>query len=392
MSDNEYKTGVGVVVGTIILLLNLFSILCELFNTEIVAFVSLSELVRDSSGFQTMICVSFILFVILKGNKSFATIVVHIVDIVLANKFYSNSKWKDIIEDFNLVNKNTIILSIFFGLLSVYLLYIFVSKYREHKIQKKEKIVQAEGIDKQQIIHITELDNDSDEKDMGETTTNIVSDQRSGKNSLLIGLCISVIAWACLDYIVYSKSLIKINRPEEMEWIPNILYYIAIICAAFLVKEILCNKIINWDKTKNFLDVKSPAVLALFLEILLVIVSSKLKWGKISNLFLNIISDNWFSTIFAFIIFFMIIHIGCTIVMDMLLKKTSDDELAEILKKKIKKVEKKMVKLACNIIDGCISLLDFIPDFFDTIGFLLLNQTGKSSNKNQKKGENENED
>ena len=33
-----------------------------------------------------------------------------------------------------------------------------------------------------------------------------------------------------------------------------------------------------------------------------------------------------------------------------------------------------MVELACNIIEGCIELMGFIPDFFTTIGALLLDE------------------
>ena len=57
-----------------------------------------------------------------------------------------------------------------------------------------------------------------------------------------------------------------------------------------------------------------------------------------------------------------------------------------MLKEHITYIEEKMVLIACNIVGGCVDLFDFIPDFFATIGVVLLDKE-KNMEKSDEKGQ-----
>lgn len=286
--SNHQKTLTGNVIGTVILFLSLFSILCDLFKTDVIGFASLSDLIKDANVFVTVTCIVYITIIICKHNGSNKTILIFALDILLINRLYSNSKWKMLytkIRDLDI--KKIILIAIILAII-IYVIYGIIIN------QKNRRYKEIRNISENEQGNYFDLQHEE-----------------------------------------------KIQEKDEKEF-----------SGGFTIS----------------------AFIAFALVILLFLYSDKLNFSRANGKFLSAISDNILTFIFAFIIFFMIFQIACMIFLNILTGNKINKGLGYEFKICIERVEKKMVKLACNIIEGCISLLDFVPDFFTTIGLLLLDE------------------
>lgn len=287
----------GDIVGTIILFLALFSILCDLFKTDIVGFIALSELIKDANLFITIVCIMYILIIIYKLNNQYKSVLIFVINILLVNRLYSNEKWKVIYNQIREVDKKRIILVAMIIALFIYL-FIKIIINRKKEINK---ILSGESFENKMQKDIPNLQHKMIRQEFDE-----ISDGVSEKDSLS--------------------------------------------------------------------DFKFSACIASILEVLLFVFSDDLNFTKANGKVLSVISDNMFAFIFAYIVFFMILQIALIIFLNLFWGNKVKSKLGDEFKKSIERVETKIVKLACNLIEGCIALLDFVPDFFTTIGLLLLGQ------------------
>ena len=358
---------VGTVVGTIIMFLSIFSILCDLFHTNFTGFIVLSEFIKDANVFFTIICISYIIEAILKEENIYKFITVFLVDIILVNRLYSNKTWMEIITMIRNANKGLIVLIGIVIALTIYIVYEIIINKFNNKEELKTNYKISNKKDKK--IDTEEQENNSDmnniEKEINDSSRNAA---KRGIDFFIRRGCIAIIIWGILDFVIYKLLHIGINRPAFFNDISSFIYYGAIISAGIWVALLVTKMEGNTGERAGNLS----AVIALGVEICIIIFNNKINWSKISGNFLNAISDNWFVSVFAFIIFFMILQIAIIIIINMFYPKVTN-QMGNKFRDSIKKVEVKMVTLACDIIEGCISLLDFIPDFFTTIGVLLLN-------------------
>lgn len=85
----------------------------------------------------------------------------------------------------------------------------------------------------------------------------------------------------------------------------------------------------------------------------------------------------------------MVLQIAIRMILKMLFPKHYRDIIGDEFEKSINKIEKKMVKCACDIIEGCVSLLEFVPDFFESVGPLLLGLEQNNDNEDIEKKDDE---
>lgn len=295
MSNDEKKL-TGNIVGIIIMFLALFSILCDLFETDVIALVSLSELIKDANIFVTVICVVYIV-AFYKLNGSYKTVLIFDVDILLINRLYSNEKWKVIYNQIRELDKKKMFVVVMIIVLFVCFFYVVITKKRN----KTNKIINDKSFENKMQMDIPDL-----EHKMTQQKFDGITDGVSEKD---------------------SSSVYKIS-----------------------------------------------AFVAFILEILFFVFGDKLNFNKANGKVLSVISDNTFACIFAYIVFFIILQIAVIIFLNLFWGNKEKSKLGDEFEKSIERVDTKIVKLACNLIECCIALLDFIPDFFATIGLLLLGQ------------------
>lgn len=287
----------GDIVGTIILFLALFSILCDLFKTDIVGFIALSELIKDANLFITIVCVAYIIAIACKENNPYKSILIFVINILLINRLYSNKKWKVIYNQIRELDKKRIILVMMIVALFIYFFVMVITKRRN----KMNEMLNGESFESKMQMDTSGLEH-------------------------------------------------KMTRQKFDE---------------------ITDGELEKDSSSDF---KFSACIASILEVLLFVFSDELNFNKANGKVLSVISDNMFAFIFAYIVFFMILQIALIIFLNLFWGNKVKSKLGDEFKKSIERVETKIVKLACNLIEGCIALLDFVPDFFTTIGLLLLGQ------------------
>lgn len=348
------KVQTGKVVGIIILLLSFFSILCDLLKTKIVGFTSFAVLIQDASAFLTIICIAFIIVEIVE-NDSYKLVFLYIVDIILINRLYSNAKWSEILTKLKRIDKGMIILAIIVAIIVLYVIYALI-------IKREEKLEKSQG-------------NVTEQAQEGAATSRKKFQKGFGDFSrFLKKLCVGVIVWAFLDYMVYNQKIIRITRPVEVSWVSEILYYGAVICAVILIVQAFVDRNKGKEETEVTDIYAVSAFLALGFEVFVIVFNEKMNFSGMVGRFLNALSENWFVTLIAFVVFFMIMQICISILLGLLFPKKKTNKLGKLFHKSVIRIEERMVELACNIIEGCIELMGFIPDFFTSIGALLLDE------------------
>lgn len=348
------KVQTGKVVGIIILLLSVFSILCDLLKTKIVGFTSFAALIQDASAFLTIICIAFIIVEIVESD-SYKLVFLYIVDIILINRLYSNAKWSEILTKLKRIDKGMIILAIIVAIIVLYVIYALI-------IKREEKLEKSQG-------------NVTEQAQEGAATSRKKFQKGFGDFShFLKKLCVGVIVWAFLDYMVYNQKIISITRPVEVSWVSEILYYGAVICAVILIVQAFVDRNKGKEETEVTDIYAVSAFLALGFEVFVIVFNEKMNFSGMVGRFLNALSENWFVTLIAFVVFFMIMQICISILLGLLFPKKKTNKLGKLFHKSVIRIEERMVELACNIIEGCIELMGFIPDFFTSIGALLLDE------------------
>ncbi len=377
--EQNYDKRTRSIIGTVILCFSIFSILCDSFGTDFVGFVVFSDCFKDASAFLTVVCTAFIIVEILKIQINRGTICIFLLDILLINRLYSNKKWLGIIAKILKWDMKFIFLAIIALVMSIYCIYKIRSKKVNTKGNHEKSDGENNGEDKKRGEINVDADDTLKEKD------NSKEKKTSKENVILILKSVTalIVILGVLDYLFYNVLPININKPEILKNISDWLYIGAVISAAiFLVLNYRTGN--NGDGNERV-----SAILALIGEICVIIFSNNFNWGNVSGRFLNVVSDNWFVSVFAFIIFFMVLQIAIRMILKMLFPKHYRDIIGDEFEKSINKIEKKMVKCACDIIEGCVSLLEFVPDFFESVGPLLLGLEQNNDNEDIEKKDDE---
>jgi len=122
------------------------------------------------------------------------------------------------------------------------------------------------------------------------------------------------------------------------------------------------------------LKVQFAAILAIFLEILLFVLRDKLPKSGVMGNFFSAFTGNFFTAFLALIAFYLILHMICIVVLHVLFPNWIDTDLTILMRERTNTIEKKIMLFVCNLFEGFVSLLSFIPDFFNTIGNVLLGE------------------
>lgn len=396
-----------------ILALTISSIIYHILGLNYPVLNYIVEFIDDTSIFMTIICIIFMIFAVIKISKPYKLVIISIIDIIIVNRLYSNKKilycfnWL-----FNFVNLKKIKLAIYIIVFIIIFCLVYRKKYKKQdRIQEKNKNILSSKIEEHEfktndnntnnMQEKLENDrkNDINEEDKNESiiksTKKRFEDLKEKKNNnydiyglklvniFLAVICLGIILWSIMDYLVFNVSPLKISRPAIGRWIPDNLYYFAIICAAILLSLIIFNLFFVYRSGfKKFAQDGSgvfrvSAIVALILEVAIFFLINKIKPDEIINKFLSGVADNWFSSIFALVIFFLVLQIACIVFFHLFTGNPDNNIIVIILKNKVLHIELKIVKVTCGIIEGCVDLLDFVPDFFSTIGVLLLNKNAK---------------
>lgn len=380
----------------IILVLEILLLTYQIFSLDIKFFNYIMNMLNDASTFITVICVLFIFVSLYKVPRKLGSILLSIADIILAQRLYSNDRLKSIV----IWIKGLDIVSIIFYIVAiaviVSILYITINQRA-----KKQIIGNAEESDTPSIIEDGSQDNNTEDGKMSGDKPKSHVGTKGRKHSfieilvtIIFFLCLFIVFVCTIYYILVKGDLVKINEPK---WINNTYLLFSAIIAASIVLSIVGSKFLYrlFASLRIGINIKEKAfrfsaLAALILEIAFFIYPNILETTEITDFFLSAITENWFSAIFVVVFLFLILQIFCTIFLHFFggIDNSEGDKIVQELKKYIIRIELKIVKISCGIVEGCINLFDFIPDFFDTIGIILLgkdefNQDNSNCNNNK---------
>lgn len=120
----------------------------------------------------------------------------------------------------------------------------------------------------------------------------------------------------------------------------------------------------------------ATSTIAISLEILLLLFKDYIpKTGALGK-FLAILTDNIFIGFLSLIVLYLILHILCMIILNFMFPNLIETELTGLMRKRTDAIETKIVVFICNLFEGLVSLLNFVPEFFNTLSCILLDQEG----------------
>lgn len=393
--DLNNKVITGKIVLIIILGFNIFEIIYKIFGADAASVNSFIDLLDDTGIFFSIVCISFIVVAICENPFQKTLFVLSTVNIIIINKLYSNKKWKEICSYIKNFDYQIIFFIIFIVIIigiCIFLLFKNIKEYSKIKntkhLEKDKQYSVAKKIYESDNINEKKVKNNNNDTNIKNKQLNHMEDYIKPPSILIriiIFACACIIIWAIIDYISYEVINLNIDRPHNLKWLSGILWYIAIICASIILAIFIDKIIVSFlgisnNKTHHMMQI--AAGMAILLEIALMIFTNQFKKLSVLDDFLSAVADNLFGILMVLIAIFLIFHIACLILFNFIFPKWGKNDLAGVLSKRVKKIEKNLVIFVCNLFDGIVALFYFIPDFFNTIGSLFMERGDLFPNDN----------
>ena len=386
----------GKITALIILGFELLVLASHLFGNSWKSTENLILFIEDSSIFFNMICISFIVQAILAKPRSWFLFFLELINIVLINKLYSNKTWNQL---WNFLKEHWLIVTIvsvgatvLIGLI-IFLVRRYIRKKKNFPQQNTSDQKPENNIQATETVHYNSVNNNIRYPGKSKRIIRIKQTKiKSAKFStnqpetkpilwvwkMLIYIVSGVSSILITDYILYQKLNLGLYRPAFLEQhtdILHILQYAGVIIVV-VIFAILLGKAFISSFEKKQITPKGTALISLILEVLFFMFTNQINEMEFLDNFLDSISQNGFAAIMVWISVFLIIHIGCTILFGTIFSKKggNSNRINEILSENILEIETKLVKFVCNLLKGIVTLFNFIPDFFNTIGVLLLDE------------------
>lgn len=410
MTDKAIKA--GQVSMVIILFLAVLSNLYEKLELSIRGVEKVIIMINDASAFLSVTCICFCAIAIFRKDKKYSLAILCGVNIILINRLYSNQIWSAIFaKGKELIDKMNVEMA-FFGVALGVLCVCFMYKCIKDRVKakgnksieevfentnndKKSELEAKQGLSnvaKQVALPVVYGDKNAELEIYNETETegmnaadaiiveNIEKNANSENGIRIPSLLRGSLAVAIFVSLYYGGRFllgrVGVKIPDFIPIPPTILYCLVLLSVTIILYNIIIAilKHVCKQLRQGNNSFRISAIIAVILETVLVLNSDKVDAGKLTNRFVSAIAENWFTSVFAVIMLFLILQIACIIAGHVFFggSNAEGNELVELMKSRMKKIELKMVKIAFDIIEGCIALFDFVPDFFATIGNILL--------------------
>ena len=162
--------------------------------------------------------------------------------------------------------------------------------------------------------------------------------------------------------------------PESLRMIADALPILSVLAVGIILAPVIYKIFHSIGKTFQPDNFRATALFALILElgfILAVVLNGGNQLPEFLDDFLNgIVNNSLIALPLILITLFIILDIAISIIMKIVFGKSSRGWIAE----RIVLIEQGLTLFVCNLIIGFINLLLFIPDFFNYIGQLLLDE------------------
>lgn len=415
MSEKQEKvsapgTGAAYAFSWPVFVLSFGWMLYAIFGVNNLVLSAIFAFLKDSSGFLTFLCFVVIAAALLRRQKQYCLAVLNAVNIVLLNQLYLNSRWQALYETvrkfFAELNWPKVF---FFGAMlavAAYCAYAGLKQRRKNRSQEVAEPQQASdgaasgeqdaapqasdgsGENPDPVAGQTAVPDSAPAQTSGPQSTPpsgpahpVSSGQSNGRETASAG---SVFLTACLAVIIVFIGEILVfdiwklaPLPDSLGAIANVLPVLAILAAGGILAPLVYRMFRGAGKTFRFDNIRATALLAMLSElglILAIVLNGEDKFPDFLDGFLDgIVSNSLVALPLILITLFIILDIAISIIMKIVFGKNSRDWIAKT-EERIVLIERGLTLFVCNLIIGFINLLLFIPDFFNHIGQLLLDE------------------
>lgn len=396
----------GYIVACIIFILSFPCAIYEITNLDIKCMNDWKALIDSSNIFLSLICISYMVTAFFHKPHCWNMVLVHLLNLVLINKLYLNSTLQEI-QTYILKLDPALCLLIGIPTVSFIIIVYQLAKNRKdflpispthNETGSQETTVSTEksAVKSAPTSAAQRSTNAVSETSHTSDTSNSSTPQKTGKNddsktspdpnsnfgkilpfpiSIIIGVCLFCIIWAVINYFM-PEPFSNFSSKNKI-FLLSALYTLAPICISILLAMFFTFVIYQLFKKahiQNFLTLQFSALFALVLEFLILYYSEELSKLLVLDQFLNAITDNLFAVVLVLTAIFLILHISCIILINLFFPGKLSDALFNLLIKKVNTIETELIRFSCDFLLGVVNLFQFIPDFFNTIGVVLLDQ------------------
>ncbi|WP_133967248.1 hypothetical protein [Eubacterium limosum] len=392
-------------ISSFILILQIVIFCVEFFSINSSFFISIGDMLNSATIFWNVL---FLLFIfscfMIKKNKiyGYLNLVINTANIILLNKLYKNEviieKYNYIKSIFLKINLQTLLLvGIFCVVCTVLFLLIFK---RNGLVKKAENYESQQGEADNEIIYEDEFKehhNDSNAKN------NINPKKDEGKNSEIKDQPTSKTEKISF-WIIFVILLVTLGA--ALSFLPNILiqneiigYSLAsiLLCVSFifigalvtaLIARRICAVVYNLKNYINNFKNDDDAILRIVLSFgvmaILLYVDNKYQYG-LNDFIDRIVINNTFLVYPVMVLVYLILSYFIVMVALYIFKSESAKKIEKI----IKDASLMLLNFCDSILNNFIKFFAFIPDFINSLEFLLLGIEDKhddEEDENEKKG------
>ncbi len=404
---NAHATGAAYAFSLPVLVFSLGWMIYTIFEVDNHVLSAVFTFLGDSSGFLTFLCVAIILAALLRGQKQYNLVILNVVNVVLLNQLYLNSRWQVLFGSLRnfFVKLNWSNVFFFGAMLAVVGYCVYIGLKQRWKTWGQRSSMNSQELS--QTLDDTASDEQSaapQDLDSCERLADPALGQASGPqsappsgpnspvqpDSLDQNKCTdtvsagSVLLIACLAVpIVFIGKILVFDvwklapLSESLGVITDTLPILSVLAIGVILAPIIYKMFHSIGKTFQPDSIRITAFLALLLElgfILAVVLNGGDHLPEFLDKFLNsIVNNSLIALPLILAVVFIILDIVISIIMKIAFGKSSHEWIAK-MQERIVLIEQGLTLFVCNLMIGFINLLLFIPDFFNHIGQLLLEE------------------
>lgn len=368
-------------------------------------------LLHDSTGFLSAVCVIAIIATLrLKKDDRSSTVLscaVYVLDLVLINRLYLDGTWRGMVlgipqavQEMGSWNWPIILVLVLCAAVAAAMLAQGVrlwrkgsaGRRREIRRERREQNPEAErgqedgendpGFNREGLEEDTAAHGGGDAapRQTGRDLSGSPGGDAPSLAYFVVCVLLIIPVISVIQLIFYRVLPLNLAVPDALDSSLDYLIYIGTVCLGIAIGLLLWIAKKKSGRSGGSFQLRLPAVLAFFAEIIIFCVffyQANTINSDFLNFFMNVVANNTLAALIVIpIVLFVILDVGISMFINVFFDVVggSSRKWTAEAEEKLESIQRRIVMFVLNIIIGLLNLLLFIPDFFNEIGGLLLSR------------------